>query len=347
MKLLKITSLILATICFISPAMDDIVYARVRTGVFDVSDYEISLLNEYTYYYPDRELPQVVRKEIEPIKKTTLFFNISGFIDNWQYHLDSNFEFDEDNNEYEGYNFNLDRFTMSSLLGKGIVEIGKKKWVWGEGFISNPTNPLSVGEEYWGLDYSRVMGVNDLNVGAVYTDGGLADIDIESSGNADFLVWLRWGGLLESSNYTLTATFDDQRRVNLGIDFSTDLTMDITTYTAYNHSISDSGGENSYLLGIEYFMEKMLFILEYSSDKQDMVLLSINSSDIFSDYSWSVKEIINLDDDSRRESVSFSYQNNDYATPTLECFRHTGEKGSYYSGSPWDWGIGLSVRIEL
>lgn len=325
----------------------------VPAAEIEISRLNLELSNEYVYYHLNNDLSRQIKDILRNRFKTLLNIDLSGFVNGWQYQVDSSIDLNQ--NE-----LGVEQLIISNFLGRGVIEMGKKEWLWGEGFIFNATYPLPVEEYFWGLDYSSVFGTKNLNIGGVvynptnsFSTGHESELMYGSGGGQDknslgkerWLSWFRYGGIAENSNYTWTGTLDESKAVNFGLDYSRDLTMEISTYAAYNYSLTE--GKSKFLVGGQYFLENMFFIVEYGYREEEVLLLSIGSSDLFSDFSWDFRELININDGSRRDSISFSYQFNEICEPALELFRHTGNGDSSFPSIPWDWGIEMSLKIDV
>ncbi len=256
---------------------------------------------------------------------TTLELIMSGFFQDYQYNLNL-----KGDSTY--FKIDLERMTLTCRAGAGVLEAGRNNWLWGRGFSYSPTYPLNREESYLGFEWSGVLEDHNLAAGTVMRD------------KDDAGAWLRMGSLLSNSDYTLVLSYFQNGSGNFGLGYSRDFLNGLTAYGEANYSYpgNNQGGFN-YLLGGEYLFDKSVLVVEHYNNGKNYLVLNINNSNLFSDWEWQFREVIDLDEEGRRETVKLGYIYDEHLIPSV---KYTSYNGSF-EHLPRKWDIAFQIKVKF
>lgn len=295
---------------------------------------ESELITGLEYNSVNNELPPGMKKDqdLESELYSRLVLHGRGFAGNYEYVIDLTGDLIEQS-------IALDRLTLSTLAGNGVFETGKKDWIWGKGFSYPPTYPLDKDKSYWGGEWKTIYRDNNVSLGFVLEDG----LTLQKGTTS----WLRWGRIREGSDLTGVFSWQDRGRLNLGLNYSRDMLNGLTTYGGLNIALKKRERDVNYLLGVEYLFSDKVLVIENYQQKSNYLLLSLSNASIFTDWEWSVYEVVNLDDHGRRESFKITYLKNDNLLPSLEIFNFAGPDSSDLACNPVQWGFKLTLTMKF
>lgn len=304
------------------------------------------LTTEFTYSQIDEKLPDIAIVDLESKGKTTLDLSLTGGYHLYQY--DINLAMDTEDNSLD-----LEEATINGLIGKSIFEIGKRDWTWGEGFSYNPTYPLVSDKAYLGSELSWMVDYSTFKLGAT----------LDSNNTNLYSSWIIFNSLLDTSDYSfilsylkdnseLEQLYSEEKKdgINLGVNYSKDFLNGLTAHGGYNIRYWDSTGEKAdhYLLGGKYITADKVITLEYYHQEDDYLVCVLgNQSESFNNWSWEMKEVLNLNDYGERRSFDLSYIGKDNIIPSLEITNFSGPDFSEIKQNPQDWVVTFMVTIDL